>query len=154
MIGHKKILVFAVCAAVFVCFSGIAWALVATPQNQNLPNGETDDVPQYQIQTPEQVRDAVMEYIAANHQETEQFMNEFSWTGGIIETGLLGASQFVYESQGWTVSISYPVVPNPTFDVTVEYNVPSGTISIPYSVNWAGTCANNAVTETNYVFAQ
>ncbi|MFA5364565.1 MAG: hypothetical protein WC325_05215 [Candidatus Bathyarchaeia archaeon] len=150
MIGHKKILVFAVCAAVFLCFSGITWALV----NGNTPNDQTNDAPKYEVLTPEQVRNAAMEYIAVNHPETEQFMTEFSWTGGIIETGLLGASNFVYESQGWTVSISYAVVLNPTFDVTVDYTVPSGTISVPYSVNWAGNCANSVVTETGYVFAQ
>ena len=139
MISQKKIAVIAVCAAVFVCLSGVSWALVDSHFREG---------------TPEQIRDTTMQYIADNHPETVQFMDNFEWTGGIVQTELLGAGQYIYESQGWTVKISYPIVANPTYQIEVNYSVPSGIISIPYSVNWAGTWENSALTETDYVFAQ
>jgi len=81
-------------------------------------------------------------------------MDEFSWSGGRVETGLLGSEKYVYESNGWTVTISYPVVADPVYSVAVEYSVPAGVISIPYAVAWEGTWENGVVTEASFVFAQ
>lgn len=137
------------CAAVFLCLSSIGWALLYSPSEDN-----SADKGNNEFLTPEQIRDAVMSYIEANHPETAQFMNELTWTGGREETGLLGAETYNFESQGWAVTISYPVVLNPTYEVTADYSVPEGTVSIPYSVNWVGTWENSTVMEADFVFAQ
>jgi hypothetical protein len=145
MLSRGKIVLVAVCVAAFVCVSGIGWAMVSQDGN--------DDVSD-KVLTPEEVRDAVMAYIETNHPETAQFMGELVWTGGREETGLLGAEIYNYESEGWNMTISYPVIANPVYDVTVNYSVPAGVISIPYSVLWEGSCVNGTVTEANFVFAQ
>jgi len=151
---NKKYLWIAIFAAVLVCGSSIAWVLAGSNQNKNsLPN-ETKDSPHSEIFSPEQIRDQVIQYIQTNHPDAAILMNNFEWTGGLVETGLLGAGLYNYQSEGWTVEISYPIIANPTYDVTVEYFTPSGTISIPYSLNWQGTWQNEVVTETNFVFAQ
>jgi len=83
-----------------------------------------------------------------------QLMGELAWIGGKVETGLLGTEIYNYECEGWNVTISYPVIVNPTYDVTVNYSVPAGVVSIPYAVIWEGTWENGAVTEASFVFAQ
>jgi hypothetical protein len=153
--SHKKIALVAVCIAAFICVSGIGWAMVYSPAgNDDTPLDQVNDEVDGEVLVPEQVRDAVMEYIEANHPETAQFMGELVWTGGKVETGLLGAEIYNYESEGWNVTISYPVIVNPVYDVTVNYSVPDGVISIPYAVIWEGTWENGTVTEASFVFAQ
>jgi hypothetical protein len=102
------------------------------------------------------IRGKAMEFIKVNHPETAQFMNNSTWIGGRQDTKLVGAEKYVYESQGWKVTVSYPVIPNPTYTISAEYTSrsTSGSMGIPYSVTWEGTYQNDAVTETNYVFAQ
>jgi hypothetical protein len=153
--SHKKIALVAVCIAAFICVSGIGWAMVYSPAgNDDIPLDQVNDEVDGEVLVPEQVRDAVMEYIEANHPETAQLMGELVWTGGKVETGLLGAEIYNYESEGWNVTISYPVIVNPVYDVTVNYSVPDGVISIPYAVIWEGTWENGTVTEASFVFAQ
>jgi len=153
--SRRKIALVAVCVAVFVCVSGIGWAMVYSQAgNDDVPLDKLNDEVDGEVLVPEQVRDAVMEYIAANHPETVQLMGELVWTGGKVETGLLGAEIYNYECEGWNVTISYPVIVNPTYDVTVNYSVPAGVVSIPYAVIWEGTWENGAVTEASFVFAQ
>lgn len=153
--SHKKIALVAVCIAAFICVSSIGWAMVYSPAgNDDTPLDQVNDEVDGEVLVPEQVRDAVMEYIEANHPETAQLMGELVWTGGKVETGLLGAEIYNYESQGWNVTISYPVIVNPVYDVTVNYSVPDGVISIPYAVIWEGTWENGTVTEASFVFAQ
>jgi hypothetical protein len=151
MVMNKRIaLVIVGCAAVFLCLSSIGWALMYSPSE----NSPRDQLNNEEVLTPEQIRDAVMCYIEDNHPETAQFMNELAWSGGRDDTGLLGAETYNFESQGWTMTISYPVVMNPVYDVTADYSVPEGTISIPYAINWEGTWENGTITEANFVFAQ
>ncbi|MFB3889095.1 MAG: zinc-ribbon domain-containing protein [Candidatus Bathyarchaeia archaeon] len=106
--------------------------------------------------TQEKVRDDAMTYILANHPETAMFMQNLTWTGGRQDTGLVGAETYVYESTGWTVTLKYPVVPNPVYTVTADYSVSllPGQVGIPYRVIWQGTWENGVVKETSYVFAQ
>jgi hypothetical protein len=154
MMLHKKIAVIVVCAAVFLCLSGISWALVySQPENEGALD-QLNDAVDDKFLTPEQICDAVMCYIETNHPETAQFMDDLVWAGGREDTGLLGAETYNFESQGWKVTISYPVVANPIYDITANYSVPSGMISIPYAVIWEGTWEKGTVTETNFVFAQ
>jgi hypothetical protein len=150
MMLRKKMALVVVCAAVFVCFISIGWALLHSPSE----NEPVDQVNDNEFLTPEQIRDAVMGFIEANHPETGQLMGELVWTGGREETGLLGAEIYNYESLGWKVTISYPVIVNPVYAVTVNYSVPAGVISIPYAVIWEGSWENGIVTEASFVFAQ
>jgi hypothetical protein len=108
--------------------------------------------------TQEQIRDSVMNYIKLNHNQTAQFMQDLSWTGGEVETGLLGAEQFVYTTMisapgaaGWTVTLDYPVVLNPLYTVTANYTQTG--VQTPYNVNWTGTWQSGAITETSYTFS-
>ena len=105
--------------------------------------------------TQEQVRDAVMNSIKIYHNETTQFMQNLTWTGGKVDTGLVGAEKYVYTTlkpvpgaAGWTVTLDYPVVPNPTYTVTANYTQ-SG-VQSPYSIVWTGTSQNGNITQTSY----
>ena len=91
----------------------------------------------------EQIRDQAMVYIEANHTETVQVMQNLNWSGGRQETGLLGSEKYVYCSGNWSVSIQYPVVPNPTYTITANYS------SQTVTVDWSGTYQNGALTETS-----
>jgi hypothetical protein len=103
----------------------------------------------------EQVRDATMAYIKANHPETALLIGDLTWNGGVVDTGLVGASDYVYTTAHgmmggawWTVEITYPVIPNPTYTVTANYTQ-TGVLH-PYNVNWTGTYQDGTVTETSY----
>jgi hypothetical protein len=101
--------------------------------------------------TQEQVRDAVMTYIKTNHNETESYMQNFAWTGGRVDTGLLGAVLYSYQSQGWNVTMQYPVIPNPTYIVTADYISPVSQVTPAEKiVSWLGTWQNGTISETSY----
>ena len=65
---------------------------------------------------------------------------------------IVGAETYMYYSKGWNFTINYPVVPNPIYNIIADYSAVS--ISIPYRIIWKGTCQNEIIKETNYVFAQ
>jgi hypothetical protein len=105
------------------------------------------------LTTQEEVRDSVMAFIRLNHAETEQFMRDLTWTGGrVTPQNLIGAETYIYYSQSWNVTISYPVVPNAIYKITADYSAVS--IGIPYRVIWQGTWQIGIINETSYVFAQ
>lgn len=113
----------------------------ATPQVSTTP--KISPSPQTSIQ--EQARDEVMNYAEANHAETASYMQNLSWTGGdVTPSGIVGASTFTYQSLGWNVTMQYPVVPNPIYTVTADYN------SSGISITWKGTWQNSTITETSY----
>ena len=68
-----------------------------------------------------------------------------------MSQNIVGAETFMYYSQGWNVTISYPVVPNATYTI-VDNSSPS--IGIPYRVIWKGTWQNEVINETSSIFAQ
>jgi hypothetical protein len=142
MLKRRKLLAILALAIVVAVVGGVSWVLVNYLQ------------PELSIQ--EKVRDAVMAYIKGNHPETAQFMNNLAWMGGrVTPTNLIGAETYTYLSQGWNVTISYPVVPNPRYDIIADYSVTStGGVSIPYRVFWQGFWEDGAVVELNYIFAQ
>jgi hypothetical protein len=108
-----------------------------------------------ELSTQTQLRDAVIQYIENNHPETVQFLADLpDWTGGKVETQLLGAETYTYKNHGWKVTIQYSIVPKPLYIITANYNVPSDGISIPYTVYWQGTFSNGILTEKDYTFAQ
>ncbi len=103
----------------------------------------------------EQVRDTIMAYIKANHNETAQYMKSFSWTGGnITPADLTGGQWYSYQSAGWNVTIQYPVALPPgsitTYSVTANYTsqVTPGEVL----VSWQGTLQNGIVTQTSYKY--
>ena len=103
----------------------------------------------------EQVRDMTMAYIKAHHNETAQYMQSFSWTGGdITPEGLVGGQWYSYQSAGWNITIQYPVALPPgaitIYSVTANYTsqVTPGEVI----VSWQGTLQNGIITETAYTF--
>jgi hypothetical protein len=106
------------------------------------PTAEASPTPE--ILTREQIRDAAMTHIQANHSETAQLMTNLSWAGGKQDTGLLGSVVYLFNSTGWSIKIQNPVVPNPIYDISADYSVGS------VSVAWRGTYHSGVVTETSY----
>jgi len=103
----------------------------------------------------EQVRDMTMAYIKAHHNETAQYMQSFSWTGGnITPMGLVGGQWYSYQSDGWNVTIQYPVALPPgsitTYSVTANYA--SQVAPREVIVSWQGTVQNGIVTQTFYKY--
>ena len=104
-----------------------------------------------QYSTQEQVRDAAMAYIGANHPETAQYMQNLNWTGGsTTPQGIVGAETYSYTSDGWNVTMQDPVVPNAIYSITANYTTPSPPAHT--IVAWQGTWQNGTITETNYNF--
>ena len=102
-----------------------------------------------------QVRDTTMAYIKAHHNETAQYMQSFSWTGGnITPEGLVGGEWYSYQSAGWNVTIQFPVALPPgsitAYSVTATYTsqVTPGEVI----VSWQGTMKNGVINETAYTF--
>jgi seryl-tRNA synthetase len=104
------------------------------------------------LSTQEKIRDSVMDYIKFNHPETAQFMNNLTWTGGRVTPNLIGAETYVYNSNGWNLTIKYPVVLNPIYRISADYSAPF--TAIPYRIIWNGTWQNWSINEISYVFAQ
>jgi hypothetical protein len=99
----------------------------------------------------QQLRDAAMNYIEANHPETVQFMNDLSWIGGSANRPVfVGSVTYKYFSQEWTVTVSYPVVLNPIYSISAVYSDFSR--GVTYVINWAGTSQNGVINEISYSF--
>ncbi|MFB3889050.1 MAG: hypothetical protein ACE14S_06125 [Candidatus Bathyarchaeia archaeon] len=153
---HRKLVSLITFLVVFGSVAGISWALVNAHSRPASTDETPPDEPQVmpKLTIHEDIRDAVIAYVRENHPEAAQFMNDLAWTGGRQETGLLGSETYVYQSQGWTVTLKYPVVPNPAYEIAVDYSTASSQVSIPYRVTWQGTFQNGCVTEASYSFAQ
>jgi hypothetical protein len=172
----RKTLIFGVAMiAVLIVASGIGWTLfnssqptlavspspspslaatlVATPAVSEKPSQSGTEEPTAAPVSQTQVRDGVLAFIANNHNETAPYMQSFMWTGGRVDTGLVGAETYQYLSNGWNVTIHYPVVPNPVFTVTAEYiSLISEVWPQKIIVEWQGTWQNGTVIETLYKF--
>ncbi len=121
-----------------------------TPTPITTPTPTASATPE--VSTQEQVRDAVMTYIKTNHNETATYMLSFSWTGGRTTPELiLGAETYSYQSEGWNVTMQYPVVPNPIYAVTADYTSPISQVTPAEKiVAWLGTWQNGTISETSY----
>ena len=118
-------------------------AATQTPTPEATPT--PSELPVFGGSTQEQVRDEAMNYTEANHTETTPYMKNLSWTGGdVTPSGIVGASTYTYLSLGWNVTMQYPIVPDPIYTVTADYN------SSGISITWKGTWQNNTITETSY----
>jgi hypothetical protein len=92
--------------------------------NPDTLNGTTSVPSTTQMPSPQdQIRDAAMIYIKYNHPETAPIITNASWSTGKLETGLVGSETIIYYDGGWTVTVQYPVVPNPVYTVTANYTV-------------------------------
>jgi hypothetical protein len=155
--NHKKIVPLIIMFVVFGGVAGTCWAL-ANVQQPTQTTETTDEQPPPnnvpKLMIHEQMRDATMAFIVANHPEAAQFAANLAWTGGRRETGLLGAETYIYQSQGWALTIKYPVVADPVYNITVEYSTVSDGPSVPYHLDWQGTWHAGFVTEERFVFAQ
>lgn len=151
--AHEKIKSLIVFVAVFAIVGGISWALVNAQQAS-----QEEDLPQAvpKLKLYEDIREAALAYVKDKHPEVKQFTNDLTWTGGKQETGLLGSETYIFSANGWQVTIQYPVVPNPTYDININYNIPtsSGTTSIPYAIAWTGIFTDGIITEISYMLAQ
>jgi len=151
--AHEKIKSLIVFAAIFAIIGGISWALVNAQQTS-----QEDDLPQAmpKLRLFEDIRETALTYLKDTHPEAKQFTNDLTWTGGKQETGLLGSEIYIFSADGWQVTIQYPVVPNPTYDININYNIPtsSGTVSIPYAIAWTGTFTDGTITEMSYMLTQ
>jgi hypothetical protein len=140
MANKNFMIVLAVLVVVIVV--GIA-ALIYT--NPNLINSTSTPTPTPQLSPQEQVREATIAYIKANRTETAQYLTSLSWSGGrATPEGLLGAETYIYTSGNWNLTITYPVIPNPTYNINAIYT------STDLTINWHGAYTNGTVTETSY----
>jgi hypothetical protein len=131
--------------------SGISWAMVHAQQTSHQQD-QRNQMPELTILG--QIRDEAMAYLQTNHPEAAQFMGNLNWTGGQEDTGLLGAETYTYQAQSWNVTIHYPVVASPVYNLKVDYSTASDEASIPHRVTWQGTWQDGCVAEASYVFAQ
>lgn len=149
-IGIVVILVVAIASGVALWQAGVFNPPTATPTPTTTPTPEATPTPSGppvfgRPSTQEQVRDEAMNYTVANHAETTPYMQNLSWTGGdVTPSGIVGSSTYTYLSIGWNVTIQYPVVPDPIYTVTADYN------SSGISITWKGTWQNSTITETSY----
>ena len=80
-------------------------------------------------------------------------MQGCSWTGGLVTTGTVGTATYKYLSNGWTVTITYPIVNNPVYTVTVTYErQASWFMPEKVIVHWQDTWQNGAIRQTNYKY--
>jgi hypothetical protein len=105
-------------------------------------------------------------YLLDTHNETQPYQqNILGWTGGAVPNpeGFVGSQTYRYSavgwnqtsmySAGWTITVQYPIVPNPIYNVNITSVWPhdaSGSIII----DWQGTWQDGTVTETSYTHAQ
>lgn len=124
-----------------------------TPTPTPTGSAHPTPTPTPELTTQEKIRNSVMDYIKSNHPETAQFMKDLVWTGGrVTPLNTVGAETYMYYDQGWNVTINYPVVPNPIYNIVADYS--SLSIGIPFRIIWKGTWQNEIINETNNVFAQ
>lgn len=119
----------------------------ATPTPAVTPTASPTEEPTFGVlpSTEEQIRDEVMNYTQENHPPTAAFMHNLSWTGGdVTPSGLVGASWYSYVSSGWNVTMWYPIVPDPEYNITAQYDLDGD------SVTWRGTWQGGTLTEISY----
>ena len=126
----------------------IVVAALSTATAFGLQNGTTPEPQESVPEPPEFARDTAIDYILQTHQEIGAIQVPSSWETQNLTPGLLGASNLQYTNGGWTVTVSYPVVLEPTYTVDVDY---SGEVCF----QWTGTVSQTwAVAETNFTVVQ
>ncbi len=159
--------------AIIIIIAGIGWTVVnsanePTPTSKPTPTQEVTPTPNV-TQTPpatlspeiptispspstspsplaqNEVRDVAMMYILATHPETSAIIpNSLVWTGGKVDTTILGSETYIYVSGGWTTTIQNLVVKDPAYNITANYSAAN------VFVIWQGMDQSGTFTETNY----
>jgi hypothetical protein len=93
------------------------------------------------------------DYIQVTHPETAEFFKITSWSGGEVPApeGFVGSQTYKYIGIGWNVTVQYPVVLDPIYNVNATYASPNDTTG-RIIVDWQGTWHNVTVTETHYSY--
>lgn len=78
---RKNFIVAAVVFLIFLVSGGIINYTHLQNQNPKAPTGETDTLPMVPVAVDE-IRDAAMVYLAANHSGTIIVMDNLAWIGG------------------------------------------------------------------------
>lgn len=103
--------------------------------------GQNQPAPSNPAQTTneiENIRDQALTYVAANHTQTLSLTPTGHWSGGRVDTGLLGAETYQFTNGNCQIDIHYPVVLNPIYTI----NCTAGGLS------WSGTYQGGAINET------
>ena len=126
----------------------------ATPAATATPQASPTISPSPELTTQEQIRDSVLSYIKTQHSQTAPYMQDFMWTGGMMPTGMMvGSSTYSYLSNGWNVTMQYPITLNPRYTITANYTSPISEIYPPRNmIMWSGTWQKGTITETSYSF--
>jgi len=131
-----------------IVFAVIVVAVLSTATVLGLQNGTAPENQEAVPEPPESARDTAITYILQAHGELGAPKVPASWAMENLTPGLLGASNLQYTGDGWTVTVSYPVVLEPTYTVDVDY---SGEVCF----QWTGTVSQTwAVAETNFTLVQ
>jgi len=104
--------------------------------------------------TQPQVRDLTMQYIKAYHNQTAPYMQNLVWSGGSVTNGtIVGSETYAYiagGSAGWIVTLQYPVVPNPLYNVNATYSAPASPASPP--IDWEGFMQGGVICEGKFTY--
>lgn len=107
------------------------------------PNDDVNNDSTVETMNPEYARDIAIDYIISNVDEFNGFEAPDDWTYmDMTPAGLLGYSTHQYTSGNWEVTISGPVVLEPTYSVEVKY---IGEIELSWngSVEYSGQVVEN-----------
>ena len=137
----KSILIAALVVIVIVLIAGVYIGYNAMVNQPSATPTPTPAVP-----TQLTARDSAIMYIATNHSEIASLTENLTWAGGRQDTGLVGSETYIYTAGNWNVTITNPVVLNPTYTVNAVYTDTANQVTI----EWQGTYQNNAITQTSY----
>ena len=140
----KSILIVAVVAIVVIVVAGV---YVGYSGVLNTPADNSTPTPAPETPTQETVRDSTMTYIADNH-DLASMTADLTWTGGLQETDLVGSVTYIYLAGNWNVTITNPVVLDPTYTVSAVYTDTENMVTI----EWAGTYQDSAISETSFEY--
>jgi hypothetical protein len=131
-----------------ILFAFIVVAALSTATVLGLQNGTASENQEAVPEPPEFARDTAITYILQAHEELGAPQVPSSWEMENLMPGLLGASNLQYTADGWTVTVSYPVVLEPTYTVDVKY---TGEVCF----QWTGIVSQTwTVAETDFKVVQ
>lgn len=139
----KSTLIIVVVVVVIVLIAGIYLGYNAMV---NQPSATPTPSPTPGVATQQTIRDSAMMYIATNHADIASLTENLTWAGGRQEAGLVGSETYVYTAGNWNVTITNPVVLNPTYTINAVYTDTANQVSI----QWQGIYQNNAINETSF----
>jgi hypothetical protein len=94
--------------------------------------------------SPNQVKDLAVQYIIENYPELGVEMPGYWAFDVITPQGLIGSTMMRFTGEGWEVNMSYPVVLNPVYTVSIGY---SGVIAF----QWEGSVDSMGVVKEDHM---